>query len=204
MKIHTVEQRSESWFELRTKYPLTASKAQAISSGGAGLKTLCWDKMAEKYSSIQEERYSNPAMQRGIDLESEAILIYELQTSNTAKTVGFVTNEKISKIGGVSPDSLVNDDGLVEVKCFNNVKHFKAIVSFKKTGTFEIESQYMWQMQMQLLFTERKWNDYAIYNPNFNDSLLVQRVYPDKVMQDKIIEGLKLGEIIIKDIEKNL
>ena len=46
--------------------------------------------------------------------------------------------------------------------------------------------------------------DYGIYNPNFNDSLLVQRVYPDKVMQDKIMEGLKLGEIIIKDIEKNL
>jgi len=204
MKIHRIEQRSEAWFALRLKYPLTASKAQAIGNGKAGLTTLCWNKMAEKYSSSNEERYVSPDIQRGIDLEPIAVFAYEMETSNTTEEVGFVTNDKISKVGGASPDRLVNNDGLLEIKCFNDVKHLKAIVSFRKTGTFEIESQYMWQMQMQLLFTGRDWNDYGIYNPNFNDSLLVQRVYPDKVMQDKIIEGLKLGEIIIKDIEKNL
>ncbi len=202
MQIHNVEQGSEEWFELRLQYPLTASEAQAIGNNGKGLETLCWEKMAQKYSSADKEQYSNKDLERGKELEPQALSLYELETGNKLEKVGFVTNEEISKVGGASPDSLVNEDGLIEVKAFADTKHFKALMDFKKTGKFEIESQYVWQMQMQMLFTGRKWCDFVAYNPNYKKSLLIQRVEVDEVMQNKIIEGLKKGEIIINEIKQ--
>lgn len=204
MKIHNCEQQSEEWFELRRKYPLTASEAQAIGNNGKGLETLCLTKMAEKYSSADKEQFSNEHLDRGNELEDQARELYMLETGNKVEKVGFITNEEISKVGGASPDGLVNDDGNLEIKCFADTKHFKALVDFKKTGTFEIESQYLWQMQMQMLFTGRKWCDFVPYNPNFKQSLLIQRVVADPEMQSKILDGLVKGEKIINEIEKQL
>lgn len=203
-KEHNVLQGTEEWFALRSLYPLTASNAQAIGNQGKGLETLCWDKLAEKYSSSDKERYTNKDLQRGVELEPLARSIYSLETGNIVTEVGFITDETISKVGGASPDGLVNDDGLFETKAFDDTKHFKAIVEFKKTGTFTIESQYIWQMQQQMLFTGRKWCDFVPYNPNYQQSLLIKRVEADIVMQEKIKEGLKKGEELLKEIESNL
>lgn len=202
MQIHNCEQKSEEWFALRLQYPLTASKADAIGTGGKGLETLCWEQMAQKYSSQDKERYTNEHLERGVELEPQAISLYELETGNKVEQVGFVTNEEISEVGGASPDGLVNDDGLIEVKCFDDTKHFKASIDFKKTGKFEIEKKYIWQMQMQMLFSERKWCDFVTYNPNYKTSLLIQRVLPDTEMQEKIVKGLEIGEKLLKEIEE--
>lgn len=202
--IHNVEQKSDEWFELRKKYPLTASNAQAIGNNGKGLESLIWEKMAERYSSADKEQFTTKDTERGNELEPQARELYMLETGNEVMEVGFVTDESISNVGGASPDGMVNSDGLLEVKCFADCKHFKAVIDFKKTGTFEIESQYVWQMQMQMLFTGRKWCDFLAYNPNYSQSLLIQRVSPDKEMQEKIKDGLKKGENIINEIENNL
>lgn len=203
-KIHNVEQRSDEWFKLREKYVLTASEAQAIGNQGKGLESLCWDKIAEKYSSAVRENFVNKDLERGVELEPQAISIYELKTGNKVDKIGFVTDDKISKVGGASPDGAVGKDGNIEVKCFADTKYFKMIIEEKKTGTFEIESGYQWQMQMQMLFTNTKWTDFIAYNPNYKQSILIKRVLPDKEMQTKIIEGLKKGEDIINQIESNL
>lgn len=203
-QIHNVEQGTPEWFALRLQYPLTASNAQAIGNNGKGLETLCWEKAAEKYSSADKEQYSNKDTQRGVELEPLARQMYELETGNTVTEVGFITDEAISKVGGASPDGLVNDDGLFETKAFDDTKHFKAIVEQKKTGTFKIESQYLWQMQQQMLFTGRDWCDFVAYNPNYPQSLLIQRVPADKEMQAQIVDGLKKGEQILKEIEESL
>jgi putative phage-type endonuclease len=203
MKIHNVEQGSQEWFKLREQYPLTASKAQAIGNSGKGLETLCWTKISEKYSFADKDNYANEDLERGTELEPLAKNLYELKTHNTVTVIGFVTDEKISTVGGASPDGLVNEDGLIEIKAFADTKHFKAIIDFKKTGKFEIESQYEWQMQQQMLFTGRKWCDFVAYNPNYKESLLIQRVEIDEDKQSKLKEGLKQGEIIIKEIENN-
>jgi len=204
MKIHKdIIQGSQEWFMLKEQYPLSASNAQAIGNSGKGLETLIWDKMAEKYSINEKEKYSNKDLERGVELEPLARSIYELKTHNKVEQVGFITDETISNVGGASPDGLVNEDGLIEIKAFADTKHFKAIIDFKKTGKFEIESQYEWQMQQQMLFTGRKWCDFVAYNPNYKESLLIQRVEIDEEKQSKLKEGLKKGEIIIKEIEKN-
>ena len=199
MKYHQCKQKSDEWFAIRLEHPLTASHAQAIGNQGKGLDTLCWEKIAEKNSKGEKTQYTNEHLERGNELEEEARVIYEFETGNSVTEIGFVTNTSISKIGGVSPDDLVDEDGLTEIKCFADAKHFQMSVK-----GLTIESKYMWQMQMQLLFTERKWCDFVAYNPNFEKSLLVERVFPDKEMQDKIIAGLKKGEDIINNINKQV
>lgn len=200
MQVIKVEQKSDEWFALRNKYPLTASEAQAIGNQGKGLETLVWEKLAERYSNGDKEKYTNKDLERGIELEPLAGEMYELQTGNKVINVGFVINEEISSVGGASPDKMiVGQKGLVEIKCFEDKKHFKNIVN-----GLEIESQYMWQMQMQMMFTETEFVDFATYNPNFKQSLLIKRVFPDKEMQDKIREGLKKGEELIKEIENKI
>lgn len=201
MEIHQVKQQSEEWFKLRRQFPLTASNAQAIGNNGKGLETLCWDILSEKYSSGIKNEIKNEHLDRGNELESQARELYMLETGTNVIEVGFITNKKISKVGGASPDGLVNDDGLLEIKAFADTKHFKAVIDFKKTGKFEIESQYMWQVQMQLLFAGRKFVDFVAYCPNYHQSLLIQRVFPDLEMQKKLKEGLKKGEQIINEIE---
>lgn len=200
MQVINVEQKSDVWFALRNKYPLTASEAQAIGNQGKGLETLVWEKLAERYSNGDKEKYTNKDLERGVELEPLAGEMYELQTGNNVINVGFVINEEISSVGGASPDKMiVGQKGLVEIKCFEDKKHFKNIVN-----GLEIESQYMWQMQMQMMFTETEFVDFATYNPNFKQNLLIKRVFPDKEMQDKIKEGLKKGEELIKEIENKI
>ncbi len=196
MQIHNVEQKSLEWNKLRLEYPLTGSKAQAIGNQGKGLETLVYERLAAKYSSSEADSYSNEDLERGVELEPQAQSLYELETGNTIKKVGFVTNDKISKYAGVSPDGIVGN-GLVEIKCFEDKKHFRMTLEKE----FEIESQYEWQIQMQMLVCEKEWCDFIAYNPNYKKSLLIKRILPDLVMQEKIKIGLAIGENLINIIE---
>jgi predicted phage-related endonuclease len=205
IQIHNVEQKSDEWFKIREQYPLTASNAHTIAVAGKGLETLCWEIMANKYSFADEDKISTKDLDRGIELEPLARQIYELRTGYIVRKVGFVTDEEISKVGGASPDGdIVNEDGIVEFKAFADVKHFKMIIDFKETGTFEIEKDYQYQMQQQLLFTGKKWVDYSVFNPNFKDSLLIQRVYRNEEIIEQIKKGLKKGEEILKEIKSKM
>lgn len=199
LKIYYCKQQTEEWYELHRKYPLTASHAQAIGNAGKGLETLVRTVLSEKYSTAEKERYSNKDLDRGNELEPQARSLYELQTGNTVLEVGFVANDEISSVGGASPDGLVGEDGLFEGKSFDDKKHFDYIVD-----GLEVESQYEWQMQMQMLFTGRQWCDLVAYCPNFKQSLLIIRVHADKEKQDKIREGLKKGEELINEITNKL
>lgn len=200
MKIHDIEQNTPEWYALRLEYPLTASEAQAIGNQGAGLETLVYEKMAQKYSSAEREQYTNKDLERGVELEPQARDIYELEQGVTVETVGFVTNDEISKVAGASPDGMIGADGLIEIKCFEDIKHFKMTL----VEDFGIESKYLWQMQMQMLICDRKWCDFVAYNPNYKKSLLVKRIYPDPVMQEKIKTGLAIGEKLINEITSKI
>ena len=184
-------QRTDEWYTTRLG-KLTASKAQAIGNCGKGLETLCWEKAAEILTGKGHEQLENADITRGIELEDEARGAYTLETGNLVEQVGFV---EYGEYAGCSPDGLVNDDGGIEIKCKNDVNHIKLMVERK------IDSGYMWQVQMNLLVTDRKWWDFVSYNPNFTDNpLIIIRVYPEKEMQDKLKEGIRIGAKRIKEI----
>ena len=190
MIIHNdFKQGSEEWFKARLG-KLTASKAQAISASGKGLETLSFEKVAEIISGKREDTYINPDMERGNEQEDLARSSYEMETGNSVKQVGFCEmNESV----GASPDGLVGDDGLVEIKCP------KAANFVKLLYTKKIETKYLWQMQMQMLVTDRKWVDFVAQHENFND-LIIIRVERDEAKILKIVDGLLKGAERMKEI----
>ena len=203
MIIHEIEQRTPEWFALRVKYPLTASKAQAIGNCGAGLDTLCWEKKAEEYRTSERVEIDNEHLQRGRELEDQAIQRYTELYGTEVVPIGFVTDDKISKVGGVSPDGWTETHN-IEVKCPADTKYFKLLAQYKAEGNITVESQYMWQMQDQMLFTGHTKSHYIVYNPNFEDDIIVIEVLEDKDMQDKIRAGLEKGEGILNEIDQKL
>lgn len=205
LKIHDVEQKSPEWFALRLEHPLTGSHAQAIGNQGKGLESLCFDELSKKYSSAEADGFSNDHTSRGDELEPMAISVYELETGNSVRKIGFITNPDICEVGGVSPDGWVTENGEevgnLEVKSFEDKKFFRMLIDYKTTGDFKVESQYLWQIQQEMLFGEKKWTDLVVYNPNYKNSILIKRIEVDPVMQQQLITGLKIGERIIKEIE---
>lgn len=200
MIIHDCIQKSDEWFELKKNNPFSASNAQAIGNQGAGLETLVNDALIALYFAPDEDKYTNEDMDRGNELEDEARATYEFETDSKVTEIGFITH-KDYELAGVSPDGLVNDDGLAEIKCQKNGVFIKKLYELSKTGTFKIESQYEWQMQMQMLFTDRKWCDFVVYNKNAPKKLLVQRVTADLIKQEKIKIGLAIAVKMFRERE---
>lgn len=191
MKIYKdIIQGSEEWFKVRD-LKLTASEAQAIGNNGKGLESLVTELMANHYSTGPKDQFTNNDLKRGNELEPVAREIYELEKGVKIEKVGFIEE---SKYVGCSPDGLAEEDGMTEFKCLNDVGHYKLI----RDGEKEIDTKYIWQTQMQLLITKRKWNDLVFYNPNFSKSMLVFRILPDKEKQEALRMGIEKGVEMIK------
>ena len=194
MIIYDMEQRSDEWFEVK-RGKLGASHAQAIQAQGKGLDTYILELMAEYYSNGVTESYTNENMERGNELEAQARAIYELETGNEVQEVGFVAYDSYV---GCSPDGMVGEEGLIEIKCPTNKVFFAYMLDGK------IDTKYWWQMQMQLMITGRKWCDYVVYNPNYDKSIIIQRVEPDKEAFNKLFQGFEVARFSIDKIKKQL
>ena len=193
MKIYNFEQRTEDWYNIR-KGKMSASNAETIIANGKGLETYIYNLMAEYYSSAEKENYINADMQRGIDLEPEAKIEFQFYTGLDIKEVGCVElNEYIL----ASPDGLIGDDGLIEIKCPNDSIYFKLLLSNN------IKPEYIAQMQMQMYVTDRQYCYFVSYNPNFEKSLYIKKINRDEEMIDKLKKGLERGTQLIKEIKEN-
>lgn len=193
MKIHNFEQRTPEWIEIK-RGKMSASNAETIIANGKGLETYIYNLMAEYYSSAEKENYINADMQRGIDLEPEAKIEFQFYTGLNIKEVGCVEfNEYIL----ASPDGLIGDDGLIEIKCPNDSIYFKLLLSDN------IKPEYIAQMQMQMYVTDRQYCYFVSYNPNFEKSLYIKKINRDEEMIEKLKKGLERGTQLIKEIKEN-
>lgn len=176
MKIYKdIKQQTPEWYAVKD-LKFTASNASTILAEGAGLKTLIKELLADHYSSNNFEeysnRYTNKDMDRGNEFEDKARAIYEFETGNTVEQVGFI---EINEYIGCSPDGLVGDDGLIEIKNHSDKVYLELLLTDK------IDKKYINQMQMQMYVSGRKWCDYFGFNPNFTDKpFYLKRIYPDK------------------------
>jgi len=192
MTIYNFEQNTPEWHQVRLG-KLTASTAQAIATNGKGLETLCFEKVAELLTGRKkEDNFTSIDIERGHILEAQARNAYELLTGNLVKQVGFC---EMTDFIGCSPDGFIGDDGLIEIKCKDDKNYAKFL--------YEpiVDSTYMWQVQMQMLVTGRKWCDFVVYNPNFSRDVSIIRVKrdPEKIL--KLMDGLEAGVKMIKDIK---
>lgn len=193
MKIYNFEQRTDEWYAIR-RGKMSASNAETIIANGKGLETYIYNLMAEYYSSAEKENYINADMQRGIDLEPEARLEFEFYTNLDVQEVGFIEHNEFI---GVSPDGLIGDDGLIEIKCPNDSIYFKLLLSNN------VKPEYIAQMQMQMYVTDRQYCYFVSYNPNFEKSLYIKKINRDEEMIEKLKKGLERGTQLIKKIKED-
>lgn len=195
MEIINCIQGSPEWYKERLG-KLTGSEAQAIAANGAGLKTLVNKLVAERLmGKTEEEVYTNIFMEKGKEFEEESRNAYELETGHIVTKVGFC---KLDDDVGCSPDGLIDEDGGVELK------NFKPSTFVDYMFTQKIDTGYEWQCQFNMFVTDRKWWDYAVYNPNFKKSLIIKRLDRNEFAIEKIKVGIETGKAMIKAMMEKL
>ena len=203
MNIIDVEQGSDAWFAARAG-KLTASRVKSLvaktkSGYSSSRANMITQLSLERMTGVCEPTYSNEAMKRGTILESEARNYYIFDRNISVSEVGMVIHPEYDFIT-CSPDGLIDDDGLVEIKCpFSMAK----MVSYLEKDAHAKE--YRVQLQMQLLVTGRQYVDVVGYDPRFPDGLkmAVCRVEADKEYQEELLsEMLKANTEINELIEK--
>lgn len=171
---HDVEQGTDAWDYLRMGIP-TSSKFDKILTPG-GKPSRQWEAyahhlIAERYCNRPINSYTSPAMENGKMIEEDAALDYEAQFNLDTQKIGFVTTDDGQV--GCSPDRLVGDDGLLEIKCPLPGTQ----IGYLLTG--KIDQEYYPQLQGQLYVTGRQWVDIRGFNPELPRSTI--RVVRDPV-----------------------
>jgi putative phage-type endonuclease len=196
-----VEQRSEDWFTARCGSLGASQVADALSrtkSGYSATRTNLRLKLAlERLTGKQAAGFTSAAMQHGIDTENEARIAYSFEQNVTVTEMGLVRHSSIPWTHS-SPDGLVGDDGLVEIKCRQPAGHLETLTSG------EIPSQYVTQMNWQLAcMPERQWVDYVCYNPDFPEDLklFIKRHYRN---DEQILELEKSVCEFLAEVETDL
>jgi putative phage-type endonuclease len=129
----------------------------------------------ERITGQRAESYTNAAMQWGIEQEPFARASYEAKAGVMVDEVGFIQHPSI-EASGASPDGLVGDDGLVEIKCPESKTMLEVWLAKSP-----VEGKYFAQMQWQMACTDRSWCDYVVYDPRMpaKAQLFVTRVNRD-------------------------
>lgn len=155
-------QRTPEWIAAR-RGCLTASSVADILPGKTGKyrdsrENLMNILVAERDSGRARESFTSNAMLWGIEHEDEAREEYEVQTGELVDLVGFMLHPDIPFLGA-SPDGLVGQDGLIEIKCPTPATQIKYI----RAGV--VPEEYRPQILLQLIVTERKWCDFVSFDP---------------------------------------
>lgn len=190
MIIVTHEQRTPDWYAARRGLP-TASEFGSIITPAYGeyakaadtyINELI-DELQRPEESSAESFQGTKHTRNGTMLEPEALGVYAFDSGLPVRSVGLVLSD--CRRFGCSPDSLVGNDGLVQVKCPDGKKFVSIYRKWIKKK--EIPSDYIAQCHGELIVTGRAWNDLMIYCPKYDP--IVIRVTPDK-FTDRLREHL--------------
>jgi predicted phage-related endonuclease len=184
-------QGSELWAKLRCGYSTASRSADMIattkkgeSAERAGYRT---ELICERLTGIPYPRHVTKEMQWGLDHEDEAAAAYELATGELVDKCGFVIHPTVSMFGA-SPDRLVGDVGLLQIKCPTTKKHLEWMLAGK------IPVEHVPQMLAELSCDPvREWCDFMSYDPRLPEHLqrFIRRYHRD----EKLIQALE-AEVI--------
>lgn len=120
--------------------------------------------VAERLTGVPQDSFSNAAMQWGNEQEPFARAAYEIHSGNLVDQTGLVMHPNIP-YAGASPDGLVDECGLVEIKCPNTATHIEYLLL--GTPPKKYQPQMMWQMEC----TGRQWCDFVSFDPRMPEHL---------------------------------
>jgi len=171
-------QGSAEWLQIRLG-KVTASRvsdvvAKTKTGPSASRMNYMAELIAERLTGSPAERFTNAAMAWGTEQEPEARRSYEFYRGETVREIGFVHHPKI-EASGASPDGLVGDDGLVEIKCPNTATHLDTLLGQM------VPRKYHDQMLWQMACTGRTYCDFVSYDPRLpeNMRLFIKRMPRD-------------------------
>jgi len=173
-----MEQRTEEWFAARMGKVTASRVADVIAKTKTGYSTSRENYLAQLVCEVltgkPAESFTNAAMQWGVDQEPLARAAYESHQNVLVDEVGFLVHPTIWE-SGASPDGLVGDFGMVEIKCPNTATHIDTLL------TQTVSGKYNTQMQWQMACAGRHWCDFVSFDPRMPTDLqlFVKRVEYD-------------------------
>jgi putative phage-type endonuclease len=171
-----MEQRSEEWFAAR-KGRITASSVGAILSYSPFEKPDdVMRRMVREYHRAPSEFNGNVATEWGTANEPHALSEYEMLTNRKVETCGFFTYEDWA---GASPDGLLGDDGMIEIKCPYSMRKGDGLFKSAKE-----QMHYYAQMQFQMFIMKRRWCQFFQWCPTGTWSEIVN--YDEEFVDDMI------------------
>ncbi|EEP5982084.1 YqaJ viral recombinase family protein [Salmonella enterica] len=181
-----MEQRTDAWYQARLGKVTASRLADVMAKTKSGYAASRQNYMAElicqRLTGKPEEGFTNAAMMRGTELEPVAREMYALNEFDAViSEAGLIDHPTIAGFAA-SPDGLVNDDGLIEIKCPNTWTHLQTL----KTGV--PKRQYLLQMHAQMMCTGRKWCDFVSFDDRLPPELAYfkTRINFDEVLAEEI------------------
>lgn len=173
LQIYTCDQGTPEWLECRRGIPTASEFDTVLAKGKAGgesktRRTYMLKLAGERLTGEPMYSYSNDHMERGKEMEAEARNLYAMVADVEPVQVGFMRRGD----AGASPDSLVGDSGLLEIK--TKLAHLQLEVLLAN----ELPSEHKAQVQGQLWISGREWVDFVSYWPGL--PLFVKRIYRDE------------------------
>lgn len=198
-------QGTDDWFNARlgkvTASRLNDAFSMTKTGEGAGRINYRLELVTERLTGVKGESFTNSYMQWGTEQEPFAREAYEQAKSEFVVETGFIDHLTIP-MSGASPDGLVGEDGLIEIKCPASTTHIGYI------SASVVPAKYKNQMIWQLICTGRKWCDFVSYDPRLPDNLklFVVRYEPTdeekKEVEDKVKEFLKTVDNLYNELVK--
>jgi len=194
---HDVAQYSEAYDRLKLGIPTSSNFHKIITPQGKLSKQ--WREyacvlIAERLLQQRIEFYNSPAMERGLIVESEAADWYEFDRDVITQRVGFITDVDHSM--GCSPDRLVGEDGLLEIKAPLPHTQVEYWISEK------VHERFWPQLQGQLYISQRSWVDIL----RWHDVLpkLVMRVEPDDTFIKALDHELRVFSYFVEGVVEKI
>jgi len=172
---HMMEQLSPDWLAYRCG-KVSASKMSDVMAKGTGVtrKKYLTKLAVERITNTPIETYSSASMAQGTEREPDARNAYSFMANVDVLEVGFIDHPEINGYG-CSPDGLVGEDGMIEIKSPELHTHIETWLKFKagKTPREIVGGTYYKQIQSQVDCAERLWTDFVSYNPEAPQELQV-------------------------------
>ncbi len=182
-----IEQGTDEWHQVRLG-KVTASKVgdALMNPSTAGFQNYRAQLVCERLTGRPTETFKSAAMEHGTETEPQARAMYTMTTGRMVQEIGFVDHPTIG-MSGASPDGLVGEQGLIEIKCPQPTEHIRVLTG----GT--IKKQYLSQMQWQMACTGREWCDFVSFCPDLPDDLTthIQRVEIDSQAIREMEQGVQ-------------
>lgn len=183
MIAHDHQQGSPEWLEAR-RGVITGSRFKdcrdKLKSGAPSKTCLAYamDTARERCGGTVPAKFQNSAMRTGTEQESPARRSYERKTRNLVEEVGFITDDE--RMFGLSPDGLIDDDGVLEIKTMvSSDTLFTAVAEGDVSAYMDQCLGYLWML-------DRKWVDLVLWVPDL-DHMVIKRIERD----EKAIEALE-------------